>query len=461
MSRPIPLTDRQWTASLTDPALAVLPDLLTDQVPGPLAAAAAAKGGTVTAVAVSQVTWWPGRSATVSWRCVIAGGSQAGRATFVGTTLQAPTEAVTVGDGEDTVAIWRVPHDPFLSALPQVLKPAVAAGVVAGLGVRITGPRTRLRAYRPSRRAVIELTGEGRAVYLKLVTAGHLEALHRRHQDLGGRLPVPEPLGLDQDLGVLAMRSLTGATLRAVLENPAGRLPHPHVVAALPGTFPCLARTTQVRSSIEVLPRVAELLRRLLPMETDRITRLEEAIGTDAVTDRVPAHGDYHEAQLLVEDGRVSGILDVDTLGVARPGDDPGTMLGHLAVWHTISAQPGRVASYAAALQQRWESDLDPRDLRLRAAARILGLAVGPFRVQQEGWPAETSRRLALAEHWVESAQRSELTDWKASMSSCSSGPSSRSGRPISDSTMKRSTVPLAFLSRPMARRSASHPPPV
>lgn len=137
-------------------------------------------------------------------------------------------------------------------------------------------------------------------------------------------------------------------------------------------------------------------------MEAERIDRILEAIGEDDVTDRVPTHGDYHEAQLLIDpEGRISGILDVDTLGLGRPADDAGTMLGHLAVWHAMSGQPDRVGAYASALRQRWESRLDPIDVRRRAAARILGLAAGPFRVQQSGWPVETMRRLALAEMWL------------------------------------------------------------
>lgn len=405
MSTPTPLTDRQWTASLTDPALPALPDLLTDQVPGPLAALVAAADGTVTAVAVSQVTWWPGRSATVSWDAIVEGGPLAGRATYVGTTLEAPEGAAVVGADDERVAVWRVPDDPFLPSLATVLQPEVAAELIAGLGGQISDPATRLRAYRPTRRAVIEVTGSGHRVYLKLVKPKRLASLHRRHLSLDGILPVPEPLGINQELGLLAMRSMSGTTLRDTLEDPSGHLPHPDVIAGIPGTLPRLERAATVHSAIEAVPRVAELLRRLLPMETGRIDWLEESIGTDDVTDRVPAHGDYHEAQLLVENGLVSGLLDVDTLGVARPGDDPGTMLGHLAVWHTISSQPDRVAAYATALQERWESALDPRDIRLRAAARILGLAAGPFRVQQEGWPIETSRRLTLAQHWVESAQ--------------------------------------------------------
>lgn len=405
MSAPVPLPDRKWTASLTDPDLPVLSDLLTDQVPGPLAAAVAAAHGTVTAVAVSQVTWWPRRSATVSWDTIVEGGPLAGRATFVGTTQDPPEGAVVVGDGQDRVTIWRVPHDPFLPALPTALQPEVAADVISSLGGTIVNPNTSLRAYRPTRRAVIEVTGEGHRIYLKLVKPRRLHSLHQRHLDLREMLPVPEPLGINEQLGLLAMRSMTGATLRASLEERTAPLPHPEVVAGLPGTLPALPGAATVHSAVEAVPRMVELLTRLLPMEAERIHRIAEGIGPDDVADRVPAHGDYHEAQLLIEDGRVSGILDVDTLGVARPGDDPGTMLGHLAVWHTMSRQPDRVAAYASALQEIWESRLDPVDLRLRAAARIVGLAAGPFRVQQQGWAIETSRRLALAEHWVESAR--------------------------------------------------------
>jgi hypothetical protein len=34
-------------------------------------------------------------------------------------------------------------------------------------------------------------------------------------------------------------------------------------------------------------------------------------------------------------------------------------------------------------------------------AAVLLGLATGPFRVQQPDWPARTAARLTLAERWA------------------------------------------------------------
>lgn len=424
------MTDRQRTAALADDRLPALAELLTDRVPGPLATAVAAAEGTVTAVRVRQVTWWPGRSATVSWDTVVEGGPLAGRATYVGTTLTTPEGARVAGTGADSVTVWRVPHDPFLPALAAVLQPsapdavagAVASTVVGApvghlsgtledtLGGPATELRTRLRAYRPTRRAVVDVRRHGdeeadahvSTAHLKLVRPHRLSALHRRHLELVGLLPVPEPLGIDADLGLLVLRHLPGRTLRAALEDPGATLPHPDVVADLPSRLPELPHTSTVPSAVEAAARIGDLLRRLLPTEAGRIDRVVDAVGEDDVADRVPAHGDYHEAQLLIDpEGQVSGILDVDTLGLGRPADDAGTMLGHLAVWRTMSGQPDRVGAYAFALQQRWESRLDPAEVRRRAAARILGLAVGPFRVQQAGWPVETSRRLALAEKWL------------------------------------------------------------
>src|SRR5690606_28606874 len=119
---PEPRTGRRWTADLSDPALPVVGDLLAEGVPGPLAAVVAATGGTVGAARLTEVTWWPGRSVTVTWDVVVTGGPLAGPGSFVATTVAAPEGAVVVGDGSSSVAVWRVPHDPFLPALPLALQ---------------------------------------------------------------------------------------------------------------------------------------------------------------------------------------------------------------------------------------------------------------------------------------------------------------------------------------------------
>jgi hypothetical protein len=78
-------------------------------------------------------------------------------------------------------------------------------------------------------------------------------------------------------------------------------------------------------------------------------------------------------------------------------------MLGHAATVATISAAPAAVRSYGADLVRDFDAVVDGAALRRKTAAAIFGLATGPFRVQEEDWPARTSERLALVEAWLDS----------------------------------------------------------
>lgn len=401
-----PMTGAQWTASLRDQDLPAVAALLTDGTPGPLEAIAQTTGGSLVAHELTNVTWWPGRSCTVQWTARIDGGRLDGVGEFVATTLEGPEGALRVGDGTHDVTVWKVPHDPFLPALERVLEPGVAAKLVSSLDGELASATTRLRAYRPGRRAVVEVQGEGsHRVFLKLVKPRRLEGLRRRHEELSQHLPVPEPLAVERDLGLLVMPTMRGRTLREVLEDPEATLPAPEVVVALPEQLPELSKMAEVTSSITAAARMAELLTRLLPAQQERIASLLERIGPEDVTERVVAHGDYHEAQLLVADGAIVSLLDVDTVGWGRPGDDASVMLAHLTLWSAMSSQPERVRAYAVELQQLWDDKLDAADLRRRVAARLMGLAVGPFRAQAPDWPVQVSWRLDLAESWLDSAE--------------------------------------------------------
>jgi hypothetical protein len=103
----------------------------------------------------------------------------------------------------------------------------------------------------------------------------------------------------------------------------------------------------------------------------------------------------------LVDAGTVVGLLDVDTAGRGARIDDCATLLAHLVLLEHVLPRPGTVVHYRrdveAALLRRWPAG----QLRPRVAAVLLGLATGPFRVQQTGWPSRTDERLALAEAWA------------------------------------------------------------
>lgn len=393
------------TAELRDPGLPAVPILLGRGVPLPLTTAFAHVGVVVEQATAVQVTWWPGKSIVVRYRAQCAGRLD-GSHQIVACAGEIPDGATIVeGDGI-RVGVWRLPHDPALPGLAAALDPRTAGLVVRGLGMPDDRLRTRLRAYRPGRRAVVELRGERTLLYLKLVRPPDVESLYKRHLALSAGSLVPPALGVDTDLGVLALRALPGITLRQALEDPAATLPEPQDIdALLDGIF--LPRdVAPAPSPLEQLPALSKLLLRILPSEGGRIKELVDRIGRETQPLTVTVHGDFHEAQLLVKRGVLAGVLDIDTAGPGRTGDDPATMLGHLAVLEMSSTRPERVRAYGEALLRRWDRRTDPIDLRMRVAAVILGLATGPFRVQRERWPLEVRSRLGLAQCWLESIDK-------------------------------------------------------
>lgn len=405
------------TAQLHDSDLPAVATLLASQPPSPLVAAVAAAGGEITASNLSGVTWWPGSSITATFRLTVQGGGLAGEHDFVAAAgHRIPDGALVVEDGRSRVGVWRVPYDPALPGMDSALDPARTGRLLEDLGVP-GGPVTpTLRAYRPGRRAVVSVSGREHAIYLKLLRPSKVESLHRRHRHLEQVLPVPHTLGYSQPLGLVALQAMHGSTLRHRLEDPAEALPDPSEVAGLLELLPEPADDHIARSPIERLPDMGRLLAAIVPDQRKRVEDLIRRIGSDDVAPSVPVHGDYYEAQLMVSDGTVVGLLDVDTYGWGRPGDDPATLIGHLDLWRHLSGRPERVRSYAEALLAMWDRVVDPIDLRLRVAAVHLTLAPGAFRVQTADWPSETVARIEMAERWVQSAE-STSEDEKGLMS--------------------------------------------
>lgn len=393
------------TARLSDPSLPAVHDLLGSAVPAPLRIALASSGVRLLSATAKQVTWWPGESITVRYTADVEG-ALAGRHQVVAVSGAVPPGATVVESGDASVGVWIVPHDPALPGLASALDPGTLRRLLDDLGAVTTDdPVARLRAYRPGRRAVVEVAGRSGSVYIKLVPPDEVARLHRVHTTLASHLPVPRSLGYDAALGMVVLQALTGVTLRAALDSLGQPLPSADALDRLLGSLPANAASRRARSAIDRLDRVHRLLQALLPDEEDRLTQLVTSIGHDDADRGTAVHGDFYEAQVLVDGGGVAGLLDVDTFGWGRVGEDQATMIGHLSLWQQLSKTPDRTRRFGAELLRRWDADLDPVDLRRRAAAVIVSLATGPFRVQRHAWPEETRRRLKLAESWVESAR--------------------------------------------------------
>lgn len=404
--RPEPDVSPDLLPALADPAVPAA-HLLGPGAEEVVAAALAAVGATVESTTPTGTAYHVGRSLTVEHRVRVrwADGRRSTEAMVLSAGRRAPAGALVLGDGDHEVVVWRVPADPWLPGLAPVLDPATVGGLMEDLGLPGRDLRCHLRAYRPGRRAVVEVTGPGVRTFLKVVRPSRAEALHRRHQALAGAAPVPASLGWSPDHGVVALQGLGGRTVRHVLQT-TGATPTAGALVSLLDALPDAGPDAGTSWRAE---EFAGHVGAVVPELADRAGALAGALApyeAEAVAQPpVPVHGDLYEAQLLVDGGRIVGLLDVDTYGTGRRVDDLACYVGHLVVLGL--ADPtcrARSDAHARRVLGGLDAVTDPALLRAAVAGVVLGLATGPFRVLEPRWADRTAERLAVAEQWLQSA---------------------------------------------------------
>ncbi|HSJ71338.1 MAG TPA: phosphotransferase [Acidimicrobiia bacterium] len=382
---------------LSDESLAGFDTLMGTLPPEPIVAAYASAGSIIDQCSRIQVTWSPGTRLIVRFRIHGIGGDLAGRRDVVASVGTIPDGALLVEGSDASVGIWVVPHDPVLPGLASAMDASTVGGVLDRLGHPDTDVRTRLVAYRPARRAVVEVRSSRRTLYVKVVPPGSVARLHQLHRYLSSQAPVPDSIGFDPDLGLLILPPVPGESLRTVLRNPDLSLPDPSAIVGLAHGLPAPETDTVCTSPIDRLGHATSLLRRLVPDESGRIDAIVSRIGPETEDPTTPSHGDFYEAQVLVRDAAVTGFVDVDTFGWGRRSDDAATMLGHLAMLSEDSSHADRILSFTHRLASIWSDTIDTEDTLRRAAAVVLGLATGPFRVQSPDWERQTRSRITSA----------------------------------------------------------------
>jgi len=445
--------------------------LLTGDTAGELMTAVLApNGGRLLTWAPRQVDHRPGRRTTVSYSARVrwSDGSVTDE-TLGASSGTLPDGVVRLTDGTTEIGMWRFPFDPDLPALAAACDPERMRRLAADVGLTGGGPgpdgagpdgagpdgagpdgagpdgagtggpgpggsgpggtgpggtepggtgpggtgagdiRLTIRAYRPRRRAVVEVRTPGGTVFVKVVRPAGARALHERHRAaLAAGCPVPAPLGWTDD-GLVALAALPGRTLRELLTG-AGpvELNVDEVVDLLDALPAEWAAGDPRRTWGQRAPHYAEVIAAAAPELADRARAIADAVAHDAPEGPTGAtHGDFYETQLMVGAGGVSGLLDIDTAGHGERLDDAGCLLAHLSVLAQL--HPDRadtINPLGLRLQRRFARDLDPAAMARRAAAVTLSLATGPHRVQERHWPASTTRRIALAERWLDHAAR-------------------------------------------------------
>lgn len=355
---------------------------------------------------VSHVDHQPGDRTTVAYAARVrwADGSTTDE-TLGACTGDLPDGVARLSDGTSEIGMWRYPFDPDLPGLAVAADPVRMASLAQRLGLA-GGARLRVRGYRPRRRAVVEVVTPSGRMFVKVLRPERVNGLHRRYRiaaDAG--CPTPIPLGWSDD-GLLLLAGLPGRTVRDRLlaRLPIGLSPD-DVVTMLDGLPSALATGAARPTWGQKAPHYANVIAATMPELAARAAAVATAVDhREPEGPAVPVHGDLYESQLMEHDGRLSGLLDIDTAGAGERLDDAGCLLAHLSVLAQIRpGAAGEITALRHRLSSRFSRDLDQAALARRVAAVVLSLATGPYRVREPKWRENTTRRVELAERWLDS----------------------------------------------------------
>lgn len=365
-----------------------------------LAPLVAADGGQLLAAAREDVTYRPGRDATVRLAATVRRDGAEVREGWVLSAGGAPPAGTLVLEGPaGQVAAWRVRDDPDLPGLRSALDATAVTGLLTALGLSPEGLRLQLVSVRPRRRAVIEIRTDSARLFLKCVppaTVGDLQVRHRACRAAG--VPVPKALGADPALGLLILSPLAGVPLRSLLLTDTPELPPAGQVADLLRAFAEVDLSVAARDPRRHARGHAALLQTILPQERGRI---DDQLGriTSAGPSRVGGvHGDFYDAQLLVQRGQIVGVVDVDGAGTGRPADDAGALFAHLLVLRGLAGSSAAVHRWLPRLAPVVGPLHDPDELARSTAAVLLGLATWPHSRHEPDWAAQTEQLLDLVD---------------------------------------------------------------
>jgi hypothetical protein len=384
------------------------------------------EGGSVRAVRPIQVSYHPGDRITVTYEADIdwpEGYSSEDLVVALARPEGPPDGSVPVERDDTTIGVWRLPHDPRLPGLVSASDPAFVRSLLDEVGAPPGAVELAQRSYWPRMRAVIEVSkvasrhqlvfrpGEGIApkppkqlTFLNVVRPEDCEELVRLHEQLAPRLPVPVCLHSVEELGILVLEAKPGDTLWACVQDEIEPVPGPDVLVTLLDRLAELQLDGERKDTTgEVAQRSARLLRAVLPEEAGRIDRFMERLGEDSDEALITTHGDFHEVQVLIDQGGISALLDIDDVGPGQRIDDLAMMAGRF--WSFGPFEPyGReqIEGYALELLRAFGELVDPVELHRRVAGVLFARATSPFRGQDQGWPSIAKRAIGLAEDWLE-----------------------------------------------------------
>ena len=234
----------------------------------------------------------------------------------------------------DPIHVWQFPHDPALPGLPEATN---AEFMSQQLG--IPNLTADIVVYRPTRRAVVEYKKDGESVaFGKILHPKTGKELVRRTNAVGeGDAPIPAII-YSTDSGVVISETARGHSFsNEIAFRPDGAIPKiAEFEQILDSLGPAVKALDEHSSWAKRIRHYAKTAREILPAYTqdiDRITKMvTEIIKADFGGPDVATHGDFFEANILIDDDGALTLIDLDHVGPGKRNDDWGCLLAHVSV---------------------------------------------------------------------------------------------------------------------------------
>lgn len=306
---------------------------------------------------------------------------------------------------ETGVWVWRYPGDPELPALRLACSPAE---MTALLGEPVS---VELMSYRPTRRAVVRVRGATSVSYAKVARPPQVDSLAKRHMMLSVAGVCAPPVLMHDPRGLLVIGSAEGVPLSTLISRGMGQMALPMLTSltGLLDSLPPQALSLSHRPAwADRSKHYAHAAATALPQQRMRCEALArgivELLARSDPGPLVPVHGDFYEANIFVaaREPRVTGIIDVDSLGPGHRVDDWACLLGHMSVLPHLAPQSyPHVGDDLPVWRGVCETMVDPVALCARTAGVVLSLVAGAKRVDGSEWRGDALGRLATAEAWL------------------------------------------------------------
>jgi hypothetical protein len=389
-----------------------------------LAAAVEHAGGALVSWRLQHVDSQPGSSTTATYAARVdwpTGRREEllGASARVGGRRGNDDRAVVFGDGGREVAVWLYPDDPDLPGLRRAASVTELGALLAEHQLVEAPPSQQVMtvemiSYRPRRRAVLKVTISGprggQTYFVKVLRESAVAPTLERHRLLlDAGFPAPAVAAITPDF-CLVLRRVAGRPLAEALFDEAMPCSAERLVGLLDAMPPAVVGLPRRPPWSDAVTSYAEMVGSALPAAAPQLNWLVGQITSGLAgipPGGEPTHGDFHEGQVFVSGGMVTGVVDIDTVGPGRRADDLACLLAHLSTVQRMSVEQ---AIGLNRLVKLWapvfDARVDPTELRLRAAAVVISLATGPYRAQQPQWAAETATMLNAAEALARSAAR-------------------------------------------------------